>query len=307
MSHLLNPSSPRASLWAAIDAIAPLHLAGSWDNVGPLVDPLPLSPPKFGEVMDERIFLTIDLTQPVYEEAIQLGATVIIAYHPPIFGGLKSITQKDSLTRIISHAIQRGIAIYSPHSALDAVKGGICDWLSIPFSAESAGISIDNLGDEWSKGLIQSTPLEPSEQSPHEGAGRLIKLTQPQTLDCLLNALQSHLSLDYFRVAAPPEIRSGITLIEDVAICPGAGGSLFERLRGPQLYFTGEMRHHDVLNRVRQGHAVILTEHTRCERGYLEILAHRLRKLFSFDVFISRLDDDPLSLWPPRLNKGSQS
>ena len=37
VSDLMIKSRP--SLWKALDSICPLRLAGSWDNVGPLIDP----------------------------------------------------------------------------------------------------------------------------------------------------------------------------------------------------------------------------------------------------------------------------
>ena len=293
--------SPRAELWRDLGTIAPLHLAGSWDNVGPLIDP-----PKRSDCA-ERLFLTIDLTERVFEEAIRWGATVIIAYHPPIFGGLKRLDLSDHLGRVILRAIQAGVAIYSPHSALDAVDGGLCDWLSIPFACLSSGgklnadeaLSLIEEGTPLS-GLSEIQPLDPSPLSPKEGAGRLITLSAPQPLESILSALKAHLEIDYFRVACAERIRDGIDQIKTIALCPGAGGSLFAGRTEPDLFFTGEMSHHDILHRVREGAAVILTEHTRCERGFLPVWAARLSSKFSIDVQCSQLDDDPLTLWPPR-------
>jgi dinuclear metal center YbgI/SA1388 family protein len=74
--------------------------------------------------------LTIDLTKAVADEAIALNSSIIIAYHPIIFRGLKSLTladsQQQSLLRLASH----GISVYSPHTALDSAPGGINDWLA---------------------------------------------------------------------------------------------------------------------------------------------------------------------------------
>ena len=90
--------SPRADLWRALNALCPLSLAGSWDQVGPMVDP-PLSAER-AEGAPERIFLTIDLTEEVYEEALTWGASVIIAYHPLLFRPLKRLDQRDAITRV---------------------------------------------------------------------------------------------------------------------------------------------------------------------------------------------------------------
>lgn len=74
--------------------------------------------------------LTIDLTKAVADEAIALNSSIIIAYHPIIFRGLKSLTlantQQQTLLRLASH----GISVYSPHTAVDAAPGGLGDWLA---------------------------------------------------------------------------------------------------------------------------------------------------------------------------------
>jgi putative NIF3 family GTP cyclohydrolase 1 type 2 len=59
------------------------------------------------------VLLTIDLTKAVADEAIALKSSIVIAYHPVIFRGLKSITlantQQQTLLRLASH----GISVYS--------------------------------------------------------------------------------------------------------------------------------------------------------------------------------------------------
>ena len=68
-----------------LEIFAPLHLAGSWDNVGLLIEPS-------GEKIVKKIFLTNDLTEPVMEESIKVNTDMIFSYHPPIFRPLKRLT-----------------------------------------------------------------------------------------------------------------------------------------------------------------------------------------------------------------------
>lgn len=70
-----------------LQQIAPLTLAESWDNVGLLVEPS-------STLTVSSALLTIDLTEEVVDEAVHLGAQLIISYHPNIFRPLKSISQK---------------------------------------------------------------------------------------------------------------------------------------------------------------------------------------------------------------------
>lgn len=102
----------------ALEAIAPTRFAESWDNVGLLAgDP---------EQEVHCALLAIDYTPAVAEEAKEKKCDLIVAYHPPIFDGLKRITAPS----LIHDAIRRGIAIYSPHTALDVAPGGTNDMLA---------------------------------------------------------------------------------------------------------------------------------------------------------------------------------
>jgi dinuclear metal center YbgI/SA1388 family protein len=98
----------------------------SWDNTGLLLE----APFVASRRQSNTVLLTIDLTKAVADEAIALNSSIIIAYHPIIFRGLKSITlantQQQTLLRLASH----GISVYSPHTAVDAAPGGLGDWLA---------------------------------------------------------------------------------------------------------------------------------------------------------------------------------
>jgi dinuclear metal center YbgI/SA1388 family protein len=50
----------------------------------------------------------------------------VVAYHPPIFEPLKRLTAGN----VVFDALRRGVAIYSPHTALDVVSGGTNDMLA---------------------------------------------------------------------------------------------------------------------------------------------------------------------------------
>jgi dinuclear metal center YbgI/SA1388 family protein len=110
-----------AELKWMISKLARDGLAESWDNVGLLLGDLDQS--------IRRGMLCIDLTEPVLAEAVQQKADLIVAYHPPIFQPLKSLTTKTWKGRVILEAARRRIAIYSPHTALDKARDGLTDWL----------------------------------------------------------------------------------------------------------------------------------------------------------------------------------
>lgn len=111
-----------ADLIAAMESIAPPTLAEEWDNVGLIA----------GDRQAElrgSVLLTIDLTTAVVTEAREMGAGAIVAYHPPIFRPVRSLTAEGRIGRCLLDCIRAGIAVYSPHTALDAAAGGVADWL----------------------------------------------------------------------------------------------------------------------------------------------------------------------------------
>jgi dinuclear metal center YbgI/SA1388 family protein len=113
---------PLSSLLDAMEQIAPARYAESWDNVGLLVgDP---------RQTISGVMLTIDYTPEVACEAAGAVCDAIVAYHPPIFDALKRVTASDRASAAIYDAIRRGVAIYSPHTALDVADGGTNDVLA---------------------------------------------------------------------------------------------------------------------------------------------------------------------------------
>ena len=114
----------------AMETIAPAKLGEEWDKVG-----LQLGNP--AREIRGPILLTVDLTERVLEEAIDARAGAIIAYHPPIFTPIESLTDRTHTERIIRGCAEAGIAIYTPHTALDATQDGVTDWLCEGISAPS--------------------------------------------------------------------------------------------------------------------------------------------------------------------------
>lgn len=111
------------------------------------------------------------------DEALSLPASMIIAYHPPIFKPLCSMTLSNPIQASLLRCSAAGISIYSPHSALDSVYGGINDWLA---SGLGRG-RVDLIGDEHPSG--------------RGGRGRLLTLDEKTTLSSLQERVKKHLGL----------------------------------------------------------------------------------------------------------------
>jgi dinuclear metal center YbgI/SA1388 family protein len=102
----------------ALEQIAPTRNAEAWDNVGLLA----------GDPQQDvgRALLTIDYTPEVVAEAMAERCDLVVAYHPPLFDAVKRLKAGEA----VFDAIRRGIAIYSPHTALDVAAGGTNDMLA---------------------------------------------------------------------------------------------------------------------------------------------------------------------------------
>lgn len=367
----------------SLEAIAPTRYTEDWDNVGLLVEP---TKPK----RINRALLTIDLTEAVVAEAIDKKAELIVSYHPPIFDPLKRITASHWKQRIVAQAIEKRIAVYAPHTALDAAPGGVNDWLADGLGARSVfaiepyselpegqqlklvvfvpAKNVDDLrkalsatccagmigayeqcsfslsGTGTFKGdgstnpavgkkdrletvdevrlemvcsswpyALQEIERTIRETHPYEepawdlyplapkameqvGQGRDVALAAPVTLNTLVGRIKKHLGLKKLRLAAAEPHRKG-KRIDHVLLCAGAGGSVLSG-RPADVYLTGEMRHHDVLEANARGISVVLCDHTNTERGYLPTYRGKIRKTLGgkIDVIVSRRDREPLEI-----------
>lgn len=102
---------------AVLESFAPPALQESYDNSGLITG----SP----EQDITGILVCLDSTEAVLDEAIAAGCNMVIAHHPILFSGLKKITGKNYVERVIIKAIKNDIAIYAIHTNLDNVYDGV--------------------------------------------------------------------------------------------------------------------------------------------------------------------------------------
>lgn len=106
-----------AELIQCIEEFAPPKYQESYDNSGLLVGDRNL------EI--NKVLLSIDVTEEIVEEAVAVGAGLIIAHHPIVFKGLKRLTPDDYVQRTVISAIKNNVAIYAAHTNMDAVLQGV--------------------------------------------------------------------------------------------------------------------------------------------------------------------------------------
>jgi len=100
-----------------LESYAPLNYQEDYDNSGLLTG----NP-------DQEVtaaLVALDCTEVIVDEAIAKGCNLIITHHPIVFKGLKKLTGKNYVERVIIKAIQNNIALYAIHTNLDSVQNGV--------------------------------------------------------------------------------------------------------------------------------------------------------------------------------------
>ena len=295
--------SPFRAALSALESLAPLSLAGAWDNVGTLISHV--APPPPGSRYN--IFFTNDVTPHVLEEALTAfdgsPASLIVTYHPTPFTALKRFSMDSPASRLVLTAARHNIAVFSPHTSWDAAPGMLNDWLLSGIAAPVGG-------------LASVAPVKRAAGAAGEGGagdGRVGALAAPASLAALVAGVKAHLGLPAVALSLPLQhgaaaaggaaavaAAAAAIQVRAVAVCAGSGAGVLAGFSGAECWVTGELSHHDLLAASAAGVAVILTNHSNSERGFLRVAAERLRGKLAgqgdFDIRVSRVDADPLTL-----------
>lgn len=216
------PSTPTLrQIMDGIEQLWPASLAEPWDAVG-LVTGRPEQPIK-------RTIWVVDPTLEVVEDAIERGADLIIAHHPLMLKPVNGVSALTSKGRVVHRLIESQCALLTAHTNGDSAVGGVSDVLA------------DILG------LVDCEPLtRAADGLPEEGIGRVGRLESTTTLGDFAGKVYGILPkvAGGVRVSGPRD-----AMVSRVAICGGAGDSLFDAVRAANadVYVTADLRHHPAL------------------------------------------------------------
>ena len=248
-------------LYEAMQRIAPLELAESWDNPGLLVD-------CGGEVT--RVLVTLDITPDVVEEAAAKGCGLIVAHHPVIFSPLKRLAPKD----VPFQLVQNGISAICMHTNLDAAEGGVNEVLAGMFGMRN-----------W---------------EPFAGGcgrvGEVDLITVPERAQKAQDALGKRCNRPETGPAVQVKYTDSGMPVQRLAVISGAGGSLFEEAIavGADCLLTGEANHHHAIDAKRLGLSLIAAGHYATEFPVTAAVAAKLRAaLPELEVLVSTENRDP--------------
>ena len=228
------------------EAVAPSSLALDFDNVGLLIGT---------EREIRKVLVALDCTVPVAMEAVRTGSDLVLTHHPLFFHAVKSILPDDPDTAAAYLLIRNGIGLYSAHTNLDAVSGGVNDAL-----ADALGASKVSCFTE-------------------DGIGRVASFSPAITLKDLLAVCTKALGA-HARFSGDPKM-----VINKAWIVSGAGGDSVRTAAqaGCDILITGEMKHHEALECLNLGMPYIECGHYESEAVVLKKWISRLQS-FQNDV-----------------------
>ncbi|MBO6306567.1 MAG: Nif3-like dinuclear metal center hexameric protein [Paludibacteraceae bacterium] len=245
-----------------IESVAPRSAQENWDNSGMQV----------GDTGREvsSVLLTTDVTPEVVNEAVMHGCQLVLSHHPLLFHGLKQLCRQTPQACVVETAIKHDIAIYSAHTSLDSVPGGINTRLA------------DKLG------LTGYHILSPS-PSGTTGLGVIGTLSQPVDYAGFIEHVRTILECTYVRYTRAPK-----EIIQTVALCGGSGAEFIDEAiaQGADVYLTADCKYHEF--QTADGRiGLIDIDHWYSERHAREIFRDILAPL-GLRCIISETDRTPI-------------
>ncbi len=243
------------------DSAAPFYMKFDFDNIGHIVG--------FSDAEVSKVLVALDITDEVVDEAVELGAQLIVSHHPVIFEPLKRVTDDDIKGKKIIKMIQNGVSAVCLHTNMDSAEGGVNDAL---MSAMGAGVI----------GLLDPHGCHP-DGKPY-GVSRYGELEEEIELEEFLIRIRNNLNANGLRYV------NGGKKVKKIACCGGAGaGDMLKALqKGCDTYVTSDLKYDHFLAAKELGLNLIDADHFCTENVVVPVLYNMLKNTFpQLDVTIS--------------------
>ena len=254
-----------------LHTIAPNHFQEPYDNSGLLV----------GNSNDSisGVLVSLDVTEEILDEAIEIGANVIVSHHPIIFSGLKRLTNSNYIQRIVQKAIKNDINLFAIHTNLDNVyENGVNTYIA------------NRLG------LINVEILKPKPELSHLdkpiGAGIIGHLENEQNEMAFLTHLKAKMGVNcikYTQLSNKP--------IKKVAVCGGSGRFLLNDaiLQEADIFITSDFKYHEFFDADNQ---IVIADigHFESEQYTIQLLHEILTNKFNnFAAYYTKVNTNPVN------------
>lgn len=262
-----------------LEGMAPLTVQENWDNSGLQIG--------CSDKEIRKVLVCLDLTEAVLDEAESIGADLVISHHPLIFKGLKSIAGNTYQERCVRKAILSDIAVYSAHTSLDNIFGGVnhkiasllglssLRWLDSGESAEGCDEKCGGAAEGKCGGATEEKCGGADAVARASGSGLIGELKEPVAAAEFLRTVKTIFSVKALKHSP---LSSTIT-IRSIALCGGAGAFLLPQAvaKGADCFISGEFHYHDYFD---PGTLLIELGHYESEQFTQDLLKESLERAF---------------------------
>lgn len=229
----------------------PFSMAEKWDNPGL----------QAGDRRQEvrAVYVALDATDAAIRAAKEAGADLLVMHHPLVFSPLKKINTDDFIGRRLVELIQNHISCYAIHTNYDVVT--------------MAALAADML--KLTDTEVMEVTVQDGERA--EGFGRTGNLPRPMTLGECASYVKEVFGLESVRLFGEES-----QVVTRAGVLPGSGKSMVDAaLRtGAQVMISGDFGHHDGIDAMMQGLAVIDAGHYGIEHIFIPQMAAYIKEQF---------------------------
>lgn len=244
-------------LMVYLDEVAPFRFQESYDNAGLLVgDP---------NMKISGVTTSLDMTEEVIDEAIANKHNVVVAHHPIIFSGLKTLTGKTYIERAVIKAIKNDIALIAIHTNLDHVYNhGVNELICKKLGLKEIKILQEKPDAEYPSG----TPT---------GAGMVGLLPKSMSQTELLGHIKSQMLTGCIKYT-----ESSNKEYKKIAVCGGAGRFLLDKAiaAGAECFISSDFKYHEFFDANGQ---IMIADigHYESEQYTIQLLQQLISNKFS--------------------------
>ena len=202
------------------------------------------------------------------------GADLLVTHHPMIFSPVSRITDEDFIGRRLLRMIRADMAYYAMHTNYDVLR-------------------MSELSGEY-LGLSDARVLEVTCETPKtEGIGRVADLPDPVSLQDYCETVKKAFGLQ--TVQAFGDLAGAV---KRIAVSPGSGKSMIDPAiaMGADVLVTGDIGHHEGIDAVARGLAVIDAGHYGIEHIFIKDMKQFLERSFAGVEVITAPRKDPFTV-----------
>lgn len=249
-----------------VEAFAPRRLQEEYDNSGVQTSEDTAQP-------CSGVLLSVDVTPEVVDEAIEKGCNLLLAHHPLLFRGVKSLTGATPVEKSLIKAVKAGLTVYCCHTSLDNASDGV----SIRM-ARMLGLERVEVLDRDAEGF---------------GCGADGYLPAPISPEAFVDLVKATFGSPVARCSCPAVIGE----VSKVALCGGSGAFLISKAEavGADAFLTSDMKYHNFTDHGRRIFLVDIGHH-ESENCTKDIFYHIITEKFpNFAVRYSEKDINPIN------------